>query len=230
MGWEWEVKGRPTCPRPPQPPSPTILLPGLIDIADDPANSLVFLHEFDGLPTYPWSKVCSPTVPAYICIAADDPEFDRKFGGPQGIKATLEAGLGNSAYLQCAVEVIDARNSSAVRTWARSMRGASMEGTEGRVGDSTSQQCLGGWAWPSRPSSTTLHRQSGRAGTFRISYQSPPTSTRQFLLHPACPPARRPPASSLAPSGPISRHPTATQACPAAASSLTSLLAIGRWR
>ncbi|KAK9819689.1 hypothetical protein WJX72_001169 [[Myrmecia] bisecta] len=82
----------------------------------DPASKLLFLHEFDGLPTYPWAGPCNETTPAYICVYSDDEEdvFDRKFYGAlgsSGVKELLEQ-LANSEYIPCAVEVIDARNSS----------------------------------------------------------------------------------------------------------------------
>lgn len=67
-----------------------------------------------GLPTYPWAVNCSETVPSYVCITSDDPEFDRKFYGeggspeepaPDGIKALLEAALSGRDPVPCKVRL-----------------------------------------------------------------------------------------------------------------------------
>ncbi|KAL4437128.1 hypothetical protein ABPG75_004267 [Micractinium tetrahymenae] len=97
--------------------------PGIIEVAKNKSNQLLFLHEYDGLPTYPWAGPCNETVPTYICITSDDPDFDRKFYGeggspeapaPDGVKALLEAALSNRDPVPCKAEVIDARNSTEV--------------------------------------------------------------------------------------------------------------------
>lgn len=97
--------------------------PRIIEVARNESNQLLFLHEYDGLPTYPWAVNCSETVPSYVCITSDDPEFDRKFYGeggspeepaPDGIKALLEAALSGRDPVPCKVEVVDARNSTDV--------------------------------------------------------------------------------------------------------------------
>jgi hypothetical protein len=65
---------------------------------------------------------CNKTQPSYVCITGDDPSFDDKFYGkggspgdvrPDGFKAKMEK-LSNAAPFPCALEVVDARNSSGV--------------------------------------------------------------------------------------------------------------------
>jgi hypothetical protein len=97
--------------------------PAAIEAAADPKNQLVFLHEYDGYSDgYWWSFNCNKTQPSYVCITGDDPSFDDKFYGkggspgdvrPDGFKAKMEK-LSNAAPFPCALEVVDARNSSGV--------------------------------------------------------------------------------------------------------------------
>ncbi|KAK9812720.1 hypothetical protein WJX72_002593 [[Myrmecia] bisecta] len=91
--------------------------PALIEYAKQPASQMLFLHEFDGLPSYPWGLPCNATQPAYVCVNSwdDDAAFNRKFYGTPGSPGIqqLLGSIGHTPIMPCPVEVIDARNSSA---------------------------------------------------------------------------------------------------------------------
>ncbi|KAI3434606.1 hypothetical protein D9Q98_002674 [Chlorella vulgaris] len=91
--------------------------PVLVEAAKNTSNQILFIHSYDGLPTYPWSTPCSGNNTSHVCIFGDDPDFDRKFYGDGGIKELLEDALNGSPHLSCPVEVVDARNSSEVPSW-----------------------------------------------------------------------------------------------------------------
>lgn len=62
--------------------------PEIIKAAKTPGNQLLFLHANDAIADgYKWAELCiNGSGTAYVCIAGDDPAFDRKFYGTERSK------------------------------------------------------------------------------------------------------------------------------------------------
>ena len=122
--------------------------PLLIDVyRSDPRARFVFLHEFgDGVPyDYSWQHAGCDTdaLPAYVCICGDDPDYDAKWARMQPL---LTRSLNSLPTFACRVEVIDARNSSAVPGYSRAaanhnrFENQPCSGMYPQIGNA-------GWAW-----------------------------------------------------------------------------------